>query len=75
MASILSICAKWFSATLQLPLEGEHPFYCLIETSGSNSEHDSEKLNTFLEHVMGEEIVVDGVVAESESQVQSLWVR
>lgn len=23
MASILSICAKWFSATLQLPLEGE----------------------------------------------------
>ncbi len=24
------------------PLEGEHPFYCLIETSGSNTEHDGE---------------------------------
>lgn len=26
----------------KMPLEGEHPFYCLVETSGSNSEHDSE---------------------------------
>lgn len=26
----------------KLPLEGEHPFYCLIETSGSNTDHDNE---------------------------------
>ncbi len=26
----------------KLPLEAEYPFYCLIETSGSNSEHDNE---------------------------------
>ena len=26
----------------KLPLEGEHPFYALIETSGSNSDHDNE---------------------------------
>lgn len=57
----------------RLPLEGEHPFYCLIETSGSNTDHDSEKLNAFLEHVMGEEIVSDGVVAQDETQIQSLW--
>lgn len=25
-----------------LPLEGEYPFYCLLETSGSNPEHDQE---------------------------------
>lgn len=55
------------------PLEGEHPFYCLIETSGSNPEHDSEKLERFLEHVMGEEIVSDGVLAQDETQIQSLW--
>lgn len=24
------------------PLEGEHPFYCLVETSGSSKEHDDE---------------------------------
>ena len=55
------------------PLEGQHPFYCLIETSGSNVDHDGEKLETFLEHVMGEDIVSDGVVAQDESQKQSLW--
>jgi len=26
----------------KLPLEGDHPFYCLVETSGSNTDHDSE---------------------------------
>ncbi|KAL8696779.1 MAG: hypothetical protein Q9224_002625, partial [Gallowayella concinna] len=55
------------------PLEGEHPFYCLVETSGSNAEHDSEKLQNFLEHVMEKEIVADGVQAQDESQIQSLW--
>ncbi|KAK4501709.1 hypothetical protein PRZ48_007518 [Zasmidium cellare] len=57
----------------KLPLENDHAFYCLIETSGSNTDHDSEKLNAFLEHVMGEEIVEDGVVAENETQLKNLW--
>ncbi|KAK8056510.1 hypothetical protein PG993_001737 [Apiospora rasikravindrae] len=55
------------------PLEGEHPFYCLIETSGSNSEHDSEKLEKFLEDVMNKEIITDGVLAQDETQLRSLW--
>ncbi|KAL9595956.1 MAG: hypothetical protein Q9219_006116 [cf. Caloplaca sp. 3 TL-2023] len=55
------------------PLDDEHPFFCLVETSGSNAEHDKEKLESFLEHVMGEEIVSDGVVAQDETQMQSLW--
>lgn len=55
------------------PLDGEHPFYCLIETSGSNSDHDSEKLANFLEDVMSKEIVTDGVLAQDETQIRSLW--
>ena len=55
------------------PLEDEHPFYCLIETSGSNSEHDNEKLEKFLEDVMEKEIVLDGVVAQDETQIKALW--
>ena len=55
------------------PLEGHHPFYCLVETSGSNPDHDSEKLENFLEHVMGEGIVSDGVLAQDETQIQNLW--
>ncbi|KAI0399921.1 hypothetical protein F4802DRAFT_587233 [Xylaria palmicola] len=55
------------------PLEGEHPFYCLIETSGSSAEHDGEKLEKFLEDVMERDIVADGVVAQDETQIKSLW--
>ncbi|KAI4181677.1 MAG: hypothetical protein LQ348_004983, partial [Seirophora lacunosa] len=56
------------------PLEGDYPFYCLIETSGSNTQHDKEKLESFLESLMGEEVVSDGVLAQDETQVQSLWL-
>jgi FAD/FMN-containing dehydrogenase len=31
----------------KMPLEGEYPFYCLIETSGSNTDHDSEVSQRF----------------------------
>ncbi|KAI1457729.1 D-lactate dehydrogenase 2 mitochondrial precursor [Annulohypoxylon moriforme] len=55
------------------PLEGEHPFYCLIETSGSDSEHDNVKLERFLEDIMSKEIVTDGVVAQDETQFRALW--
>lgn len=58
---------------LKRPLEGDYPFYCLVETSGSNGEHDAAKLESFLEHVMGEEIVADGVLAQDETQAQTLW--
>lgn len=54
-------------------LEGDSPFYCLIETSGSNSDHDSEKLQTFLEDVMEKEIVSDGVLAQDQTQVGEMW--
>jgi FAD/FMN-containing dehydrogenase len=55
------------------PLEGEYPFYCLVETSGSNADHDMEKLEAFLEHIMGEGIVADGVLAQDETQFQGIW--
>ncbi|KAL2155978.1 hypothetical protein VTH82DRAFT_722 [Thermothelomyces myriococcoides] len=55
------------------PLEGEYPFYCLIETSGSNADHDSEKLQSFLENVMEKGIVADGTLAQDETQIKSLW--
>ena len=55
------------ASSQKLPLEAEYPFYCLVETSSSNTNHDSEKLNNFLEHVMGEEIVLDNVIANNET--------
>ena len=58
---------------LKRPLEGDYPFYCLIETSGSEGEHDIAKLESFLEYIMTEGIVADGVLAQDQSQVQALW--
>lgn len=56
------------------PIESDqYPFYILIETSGSNKEHDDEKLETFLANSMEEGLVDDGIIAQDETQVKSLW--
>ncbi|KAI5780784.1 hypothetical protein EDC01DRAFT_718635 [Geopyxis carbonaria] len=55
------------------PLGSESPFYVLIETSGSNAEHDSEKLSSLLEDLMETDTVSDGTLAESETQARELW--
>ncbi|CCH43365.1 D-lactate dehydrogenase [cytochrome] 2,mitochondrial [Wickerhamomyces ciferrii] len=55
------------------PLEDKHAFYVLIETSGSNTTHDEEKLNTFLESAFENEIINDGVIAQDETQLKNLW--
>ncbi len=55
------------------PLEDEHPFYVLIETSGSDATHDQEKLEKFLEQAFEQEIISDGVIAQDETQLKNLW--
>lgn len=51
----------------------EYPFYVLIETSGSDKEHDDVKLEKFLESVMESEVVADGTVSQDEAQLKTLW--
>ncbi|XP_066915161.1 D-2-hydroxyglutarate dehydrogenase, mitochondrial-like [Clytia hemisphaerica] len=51
----------------------EHPFYVLVETSGSNDGHDAEKLDHFLEVVMETGIAVDGTVANEVGKMQDIW--
>ncbi|GAA5905167.1 FAD-binding oxidoreductase [Sporobolomyces salmoneus] len=53
--------------------EGGRAFYVLIETSGSNKDHDDEKLGGLLESLLENETISDGVLAQDETQVQSLW--
>lgn len=58
------------------PLEAnpEKPaFYILIETSGSNKDHDDEKLGGLMEELMEKEIVEDGVLAQDDTQINELW--
>lgn len=53
--------------------EQEGDFYCLIETGGSNSEHDEAKLTALLEHLLTSDLVLDGVLAQDSTQFQSIW--
>ncbi|KAE8267425.1 hypothetical protein A4X09_0g4925 [Tilletia walkeri] len=55
------------------PFEDRHPFYVLIETSGSKKEHDDEKLEGLLEHLLESETITDGVLAQDTTQVSGLW--
>ncbi|GAA5843005.1 hypothetical protein JCM3766R1_001659 [Sporobolomyces carnicolor] len=53
--------------------ENGRAFYVLIETSGSNKDHDDEKLGGLLESLLENGTIADGVLAQDETQVQSLW--
>lgn len=54
------------------PLD-DYPFYLLLETSGSNLKHDEEKINSFLEKVLDQGIVQNGVTVNEPSKVQGIW--
>ncbi|KAJ3414664.1 hypothetical protein HDV05_006199 [Chytridiales sp. JEL 0842] len=86
LGEILSAYEFWDSSCFKLVMKHVHgarnpfpasedhsPFYVLIETSGSNKEHDEAKLSEFLESLFTEELVTDGVLAETDTQIQSMW--
>ncbi|KAK9869497.1 hypothetical protein WA026_003250 [Henosepilachna vigintioctopunctata] len=45
----------------------------LIETHGSNNDHDEEKLNKLLSNVMEDGTVLDGVVTNEPSKMKAIW--
>lgn len=45
----------------------------LIETSGSNKDHDEEKLNNFLKNAMEKSLVIDGVTTNEPGKMQNIW--
>ncbi|WFD20886.1 (R)-2-hydroxyglutarate--pyruvate transhydrogenase [Malassezia caprae] len=61
------------SMNLRDPFESRHPMYVLIETSGSNKEHDDAKLQALLEDLLESDVITDGVLAQDETQVKALW--
>ncbi|KAF2673889.1 hypothetical protein BT63DRAFT_451944 [Microthyrium microscopicum] len=54
-------------------LEGDHPFYCLIETSGSDADADYKKVEAFLSDIMEKDLVQDGTLADNQTQIADLW--
>lgn len=45
----------------------------LVETHGSNYDHDMAKLESFLECIFEEGLVTDGVMAQSLGQIEDFW--
>ncbi|NXU95119.1 D2HDH protein, partial [Xiphorhynchus elegans] len=60
---------------LSSPVTGSSPFYVLIETSGSNSTHDEEKLNNFLEQATASGLVTNGTVATDDKKIKASHLR
>lgn len=55
-----------------LPLS-RSKFFVLIETGGSDGEHDFAKIIKFLEGLEGAGLVTDGTIAQDETQSQKFW--
>lgn len=69
-----SECMRLLNTHLKLPNPiSDCPFYIVIETAGSDANHDSEKLHNFLEEAMNTCVVTDGTVATEESKIKALW--
>lgn len=69
MADASSVGSVTGNLKVKSPI-GDFPFYMVIETSGSNSSHDEEKLNKFLENVMEDQIVLDGTVSTEPEKMR-----
>lgn len=52
---------------------GDRSPYVLIESAGSDGEHDRAKLDRFVEEAFEAGLAADGVIAESETQSDALW--
>lgn len=81
LAEILSAVELLDASTMQFMYDnekvespiGKYPFYMLIETSGSDEEHDQDKLNKFLETALNGHFILNGTVASDPSKIQDIW--
>jgi len=60
-------------SSLHLNLAGSNPHYLLVETHGSNEEHDVQKMTEFLEHVLSCNLATDGVLSQNVKQHEMFW--
>ncbi|TMS34445.1 hypothetical protein L596_002037 [Steinernema carpocapsae] len=82
LGEILSSFEVMDAATMQCLEENEQlhnvltsspNFSLLIETSGSEAEHDEAKVQCFLEYLMENEMATDGVLAANKQESAFMW--
>ena len=69
----LDVLFAEFPGVHREPFQEKFPFHMLIEVSGSDANHDREKMDSFLEFCMVEGLIEDGIVAQDSQQSTALW--
>lgn len=73
MMDKLSIDISFTTFGMKSPLTSKtdgHDFYVLLETSGSNTNHDEEKLGSFVEKALADDIIEDGTLTSDPTKVK-----
>ncbi|ESQ83706.1 D-2-hydroxyacid dehydrogenase [Asticcacaulis sp. AC466] len=68
----LSLVLKHIPDTRE-PLEGEYPWYALIEVASGDPQGASAAMERLLEAAFEEELVLDAVIAQNETQAAEFW--
>ncbi|WP_353779950.1 FAD-linked oxidase C-terminal domain-containing protein [Winogradskyella sp. 3972H.M.0a.05] len=55
------------------PLPYDYDYYILLEGLGSDQEHDQSRLENLLEGALHEELILDAVMAYSQSELNKFW--
>lgn len=55
------------------PLPTKHPFYVLLESSGSDAERIRSDLEEMLEHALEQGVIVDATIASSGAAAAAIW--
>ncbi|XP_053990173.1 D-2-hydroxyglutarate dehydrogenase, mitochondrial isoform X2 [Hylaeus volcanicus] len=50
-----------------------HDFYILLETSGSDANHDEEKLAAFVEKALADDMIEDGTLTSDPAKMKHMW--
>ncbi len=58
---------------LRSPFERSFPLYALIETEGTDSANDAERVENALGSALESGVIQDAVIAQSEKDVQTFW--
>ncbi|MDI7774621.1 FAD-binding oxidoreductase [Asticcacaulis sp. EMRT-3] len=68
----LSLVLKHIPDTRE-PLEGEYPWYALIEVASGDPQGAAASMERLLGAAFEEELIIDGVIAQNETQAAEFW--
>ena len=60
-------------SSFSAPLPDRYPYYVFIESLGSNQAKDLERLEDLVGEALEQNLIGDGVLAQSERELQSIW--